>query len=372
MGAGIAQLAALAGYETLLHDPQPAALERGIERLHADLDRGAERERWTSEDAEAAKERARPAESLEDLGRAGFVVEAAPEDLALKRVLFAALEDACADDAVLATNTSSLPVGAIAAEAERPERICGMHFFNPPALMKLVEVVAGDSTAEPALAATTEVAERMGRTPVRCTDSPGFIVNRCNRPYALESLRMFGEGVAEPAQIDRIVREDGGYRMGPFELMDLIGIDVNLNVARSFFEQRPEPRWEPHPIQEQMVASGRLGRKTGSGFYDYEDGKKVEPADVEIDDALRRAVLDRLLAQLINEASYAADEGVAEPGDIDTAMRLGLNHPRGPFEWLDELGAERVLATLDALSDQLGPDRYRPAGRLRGLAGPAE
>jgi 3-hydroxybutyryl-CoA dehydrogenase len=121
-----------------------------------------------------------------------------------------------------------------------------------------------------------------------------------------------------------------------------------------------------------MVASGRLGRKTGSGFYDYEDGKKVEPADVEIDDALRRAVLDRLLAQLINEASYAADEGVAEPGDIDTAMRLGLNHPRGPFEWLDELGAERVLATLDALSDQLGPDRYRPAGRLRGLAGPAE
>jgi 3-hydroxybutyryl-CoA dehydrogenase len=372
MGAGIAQLAALAGYETLLHDPQPEALERGLERLRGDLDRGAERDRWTAADAEAAKERLRPAATLEDLGGAGFVVEAAPEDLALKRVLFGALEAACADDAVLATNTSSLPVGDIAAEAERPERICGMHFFNPPALMKLVEVVAGEHTTEPALAATVEVAERMGRTPIRCTDSPGFIVNRCNRPFALESLRMYGDGVAEPAQIDRIVREDGGYRMGPFELMDLIGIDVNLNVARSFFEQRPEPRWEPHPIQERMVSEGRLGRKTGAGFYDYEDGKKVEPDDVEIGDELRRTVLDRLLAQLINEGCFAADEGVAEPGDIDTAMRLGLNHPKGPFEWLDELGAERVLATLDALGNEIGPDRYRPAGRLRGLAGPAE
>ena len=369
MGAGIAQLAALAGYDTLLHDPQPEALERGVERLRSDLDRGAERERWSAAEASAAKERVRPAAAVEDLGRAGFVVEAAPEDLALKRVLFAALEGACANDAVLATNTSSLPVSAIAAEAERPERICGMHFFNPPALMKLVEVVAGESTAEPALAATVEVAERMGRTPVRCTDSPGFIVNRCNRPFALESLRMYGDGVAEPAQIDRIVRADGGYRMGPFELMDLIGIDVNLNVARSFYEQRPEPRWQPHPISERMVAEGRLGRKTGAGFYDYEDGKKVDPPDAEIDDDLRRTVLDRLLAQMINEGCFAADEGVAAPADIDAAMRLGLNHPKGPFEWLDELGAETVLATLDALGNEIGPDRYRPAGLLRRMAG---
>jgi 3-hydroxybutyryl-CoA dehydrogenase len=260
-------------------------------------------------------------------------------------------------------------VSAIAAEAERPERICGMHFFNPPALMKLVEVVAGESTGEPALAATTEVAERMGRVPVRCTDAPGFIVNRCNRPFALESLRMTGEDVASPAQIDRIVREDGGYRMGPFELMDLIGIDVNLNVARSFFAQRPEPRWEPHPIQERMVADGRLGRKTGAGFYEYEDGKRVEAPEAEVDDELRRTVLDRLLAQLVNEGCFAADEGVAAPDDIDAAMRLGLNHPRGPFEWLSELGAERVLATLDALGNEIGPDRYRAAGLLRRMAG---
>jgi 3-hydroxybutyryl-CoA dehydrogenase len=231
--------------------------------------------------------------------------------------------------------------------------------------MKLVEVVAGEATAEPALDATTALAERMGRVPVRCADAPGFIVNRCNRPFALESLRMMGEGVASAAQIDLIVREDGGYRMGPFELMDLIGIDVNLNVARSFFAQRPEPRWEPHPIQEEMVASGKLGRKTGAGFYDYEDGKRVDPPPIEIDPELRRAVLDRLLAQLVNEGCHAADEGVAEPGDIDAAMKLGLNHPRGPFEWLAELGADRVTATLEALGDRLGHQRYRPAARLR-------
>jgi 3-hydroxybutyryl-CoA dehydrogenase len=180
---------------------------------------------------------------------------------------------------------------------------------------------------------------------------------------------MLGDGVATHAQIDRVVREDGGYRMGPFELMDLIGIDVNLNVARSFFEQRPEPRWEPHPIQERLVAEGRLGRKTGAGFYEYEDGKRVDAEEPEVDDALRRTIIDRLLAQMVNEGCFAADEGVAEPADIDAAMRLGLNHPKGPFEWLDELGAERVLATLDALADQLGPDRYRPAGRLSRLAG---
>ncbi|HXV53690.1 MAG TPA: 3-hydroxyacyl-CoA dehydrogenase NAD-binding domain-containing protein [Solirubrobacterales bacterium] len=370
MGAGIAQLAALAGYETLLHDPQPEALERGLERLRADLARGAERGRWGADEAEAAATRVRRAAAVEDLGPAGVVVEAAPEELGLKRDLFARLEAACSADAVLATNTSSLSVSAIAAEAGRPERICGMHFFNPPALMKLVEVVAGESTGEPALAATVEVAERMGRAPVRCNDAPGFIVNRCNRPYSLESLRMAGEGIATPEQIDRVVREDGGYRMGPFELMDLIGIDVNYNVARSFFEQRPEPRWEPHPIQERMVASGRLGRKTGAGFYEYEDGKRVEAPEPDFDPELRRTVLDRLLAQLVNEACYAADEGVAPPADIDAAMRLGLNHPRGPFEWLDELGAERVLATLDALRDELGPDRYRPAPRLISL-GPA-
>jgi 3-hydroxybutyryl-CoA dehydrogenase len=271
---------------------------------------------------------------------------------------------------VLATNTSSLPVGEVAAAAQAPERICGMHFFNPAALMKLVEVVAGERTGEEAVATVTRVAERMGRTAVRCADSPGFIVNRCNRPFALESLHALQQGVAEPAEIDRVMREDGGYRMGPFELMDLIGIDVNLGVARSFYAQRPIARWQPHPIQERMVAEGRLGRKSGHGFYEYDEQGKVEPdGGADLDPGLRRAILERVVSQLVNEACFAAGEGVAAPGDIDAAMRLGLNHPRGPFEWSEELGAERVLDTLQRLRAQSGDERYEPAPLLVQRAG---
>lgn len=364
MGAGIAQLACLGGYETQLHDPQSEALERGVERLRRDLDRGAAKGRWSAEDAATAAARLEAAPELEALAGCELVVEAAPEDLDLKRDLFARLESICGPDAVLATNTSSLPVTEIAAAAAAPERICGMHFFNPPALMKLVEVVAGERTGEDAVAAVADVAERMGRTPVRCTDSPGFIVNRCNRPYTLESLHVLGDGIADHAQIDRVMRDDGGYRMGPFELMDLIGIDVNLGVARSFYAQRPIARWQPHPIQERLVAEGRLGRKTGGGFYDYGDEGKIEPPADELEPELRRRILERVVSQLVNEACFAAGEGVAAPDDIDSAMRLGLNHPRGPFEWRRELGPARVLATLERLRDETGDDRYEVAPML--------
>ena len=369
MGSGIAQLAALGGYETVLHDPQPEALARGAEKLRANLERGAERGRWSPEDAEAAAGRLETAAATDGFAGCDLVIEAAPERLELKRSLFAELERICGPDAVLATNTSSLPVADIAAEAKRPQRICGMHFFNPPPLMKLVEIVAAPATDEEVVAAATEVGERMGRTPIRCTDSPGFVVNRCNRPYALESLRMVEEGAATPEQIDTVMREDGGYRMGPFELMDLIGIDVNLEVARSFHRQRPISRWEPSPIQERLVAEGRLGRKTGAGFYTYdEDGKRsAGEAAPAVDDA-RTAILERVVSQLVNEASFAVDEGVATPDDVDTAMRLGLNHPRGPFEWLDELGAARVVAVLDGLRERTGSDRYDVAASLRSRA----
>jgi 3-hydroxybutyryl-CoA dehydrogenase len=372
MGSGIAQLACLGGYETVLHDPQPEALARGSDALRANLARGAARGRWSAADAEAAGARLAIAPDLDGLAECDLIVEAAPEDLGLKRSLFGELERACAPDAVLATNTSSLPVAEIATEAERPDRICGMHFFNPPALMELVEVVAAPTTSERAVVATMGVAERMGRTAIRCADSPGFVVNRCNRPFALESLRILGEGIATHDQIDLVMREDGGYRMGPFELMDLIGIDVNLEVARSFHRQRPIARWEPHPIQERMVAEGRLGRKTSAGFYDYVEGKLSARATPGPVDDVRTEILDRVLAQLVNEASFAADEGVATPADIDTAMRLGLNHPRGPFEWLERLGAERLVAVLDGLRDRTGSDRYdvAPRLRLRGVAEP--
>ncbi len=372
MGAGIAQLACLGGHPTLVHDPKPEALAKAIDRVELDLERGARRGRWTAQAAESALARLVAVADLEALRECDLVIEAAPERLELKRELFRELERVCRADAVLATNTSSLAVSAIAADTARPERVCGMHFFNPPALMELVEVAAGERSGERALAAAERLAASMGRTAIRCTDSPGLIVNRCNRPYTLESLRILGDGVAGHQAVDRILREDGGFPMGPFELIDLIGVDVNLEVARSFHHQRPVERWQPHPLQERMVGEGRLGRKTGAGFYAYEEGKPVGASETEeIDPKLRRAVLERVLAALVNEACFAADEGVAEPAEIDAAMRLGLNHPRGPFEWAGELGAERAESVLDALHGETGSERYEVAPRLRRMAAAA-
>ncbi len=370
MGAGIAQLGCLGGFAVTLHDPDPQALASGADRLQAALAKGAGRGLWSAGDAAAASGRLGTTSDLSELAESGLVIEAAPESLELKRQLFDRLAAICGSDVVLATNTSSLPVSAIAAEVEGPERVCGMHFFNPPPLMRLVEIVAGEHTDELTLVAATSVAKAMQREPVRAADAPGFIVNRCNRPFSLEALRMLGERFATHAEIDAAVRDRGGYRMGPFELMDLVGIDVGLEVARSFHRQRSEPRWEPHPIQQEMVASGRLGRKSGAGFYDYRDGRRVEPgAKPGRQPADPETVLERIVAQLVNEASFAVEEGVALPLDIDTAMRLGLNHPRGPFEWQRELGPGRLVEVLEGLADSLGlPERYRVAPGLLAAA----
>ena len=368
MGAGIAQLGCLGGYETVLHDPDPHALASGADRLQAALAKGAGKGLWAPEDAARASGLLETA-GFDGLAGCGLVIEAAPEDLDLKRKLFADLARLCGPDTVLATNTSSIPVSEIASGVPEPQRVCGMHFFNPPPLMRLVEIVAGEETSDEALGKATQVAEEMDREPVRAADAPGFIVNRCNRPFALESLRMLGEDVATHAEIDRAIREGGGYRMGPFELMDLIGVDVNLKVAQSFYAQRSVARWEPHPIQEEMVAAGRLGRKAGRGFYEYEAGRKVPERQTSMSEETKRAILERVISCLVNEASFAVEEGVADPADVDTAMKLGLNHPRGPFEWKDELTAGRMVATLDTLAegaaDEHEAERYLVAGALR-------
>jgi len=366
MGSGIAQLGCLGGLSVMLCDPDPHALASGADRLQAGLAKGAGRGLWSMSIAASASGRLETTTTPERLAGCELVIEAAPEQLELKRELFASLAGICGPDAVLATNTSSLAVSDIAAAVPQPERVCGMHFFNPPPLMKLVEIVAGPDTGEEALARADEVARSMRREPVRAADAPGFIVNRCNRPFSLEALRMLGERVAGHAQIDAAIREHG-YKMGPFELMDLIGIDVNLEVARSFYAQRAEPRWEPHPIQEEMVEAGRLGRKSGAGFYEYQGGRQVPPDLTRGYVGSPEAIFERIVAQLVNEASFAVEEGVATPADVDTAMRLGLNHPRGPFEWRDELGASRLVAVLDDLAKRLDAQRYRVAPSLREL-----
>jgi 3-hydroxybutyryl-CoA dehydrogenase len=378
MGRGIAQVAALGGYATVLYDVAPELADTGAAALREALAKGASRGRWSEEEAEEASNRVETAADMDEMGGCELLIEAAPEKLDLKRNLFVKLAETLGPEPVLATNTSSLRVSEIAEGVPTPERVVGMHFFNPPALMKLVEVVAAERSSERALASATEVAERMGRSPIRAKDSPGFVANRLARPFSLESLRMLGDGIAEAATIDRIVRLGGGFRMGPFELLDLIGLDVNLEIARSFFQQGGEPeRWRPSPIQEQLVAEGRLGRKSGHGYHDYREGQKREPdPDLGIDaptldptelakvDPAGERVLTRLFAQIANEAAFALEEEIASPEDMETAMRLGFNWPLGPLGFAELIGPERAADLLERLEAEKGV-AYAPAPRLR-------
>jgi 3-hydroxybutyryl-CoA dehydrogenase len=350
MGAGIAQLGCLSGARTLLHDPLPEALERGIAQIRGHLERGAVRGRWSEADAAAAVQRLQAAPALGDLAPCELVIEAAPERLEVKRELFARLsEEVVSEQCVLATNTSSLLVTAIASAAQRPQRVVGMHFFNPAPLMRLLEVVAGEQSSAEAIAVARAAGEAMGKHVIEAADGPGFLVNRCNRPFGLEALRLLQERVAPLQEIDRICRLGGGFRMGPFELMDLVGVDVGLDVARSFYEQSfGEPRWRPSPITVRVVAAGRLGRKSGHGYYDYEAGAgagagKHRPSDPE---PLPTGGGDGVIV-VAGESELALELGAAalEAGWQVVAPEQAAEHD-APFLILDLTGRDEPDAPL--------------------------
>jgi 3-hydroxybutyryl-CoA dehydrogenase len=325
MGSGIAQLACLSGARTLLHDPAPDALDAGLTRIRTQLERGAERARLTASEAADAAGRLEPAAGLEDLAPCDLVIEAAPERLELKRDLLARLsEQIVSEECVLATNTSSLLVTAIAGAARRPERVVGMHFFNPAPVMRLLEVVAGGQSAPAALALARATGEAMGKHVIDAADGPGFLVNRCNRPFGLEALKLLEERIATIEEIDRICRLGGGFRMGPFELMDLVGVDTGLDVSRSFYEQSfGEPRWRPSPIAVRTVAAGRIGRKCGRGYYDYGDGSGAhrppdpEPPAAGGGDGLIVIAGQSPLAHSLAEAASGAGWEVAFPKEAE-------------------------------------------------------
>jgi 3-hydroxybutyryl-CoA dehydrogenase len=296
MGAGIAQLAARAGARTLLHDPIPQALAGGVEKIEDGLGKEAAKGRLSDDQARAAVARVEPLAELAQLAPCELVIEAAPERLELKHELYRQLSEIVDERCVLASNTSSLLVTAIAPAASHPERVVGMHFFNPAPVMRLLEVVAGEQSSPRALAIADATGRAMGKTVIRASDGPGFLVNRSNRPFGLESLRLLQERIADVATIDRICRMEGGFRMGPFELMDLVGVDVGFEISKSFFEQSfGEPRWRPSPISARYVAAGLHGRKTKRGYYSYEAGRSADgapghrPQDPDPRDAQRPA-----------------------------------------------------------------------------------
>ena len=366
MGAGIAQVALRAGHEVVLADARPAAAAEAAERMSVALAREVEKGRLAQPQANDMVRRLttlRGAEDLGPLGGCGLVVEAVVEDLAVKRELFRRLEREVAGDAVLATNTSSLAVAAVAGACRRPERVLGVHFFNPAPVLPLVEIVPALATGPEATAATRALVDAWGKTTVLAADTPGFIVNRVARPFYGEALRVRDEGLADEATVDRALRE-AGFRMGPFELMDFIGLDVNFAVTRSVYEQTfHDPRYKPSLTQQRLVEAGRLGRKAGRGFYDYAGGaQRPEPNP---DEALGAAVVRRVLAMLVNEACDAVHWGVCSAADVELAMTRGVNYPRGLLAWGDLLGPAAVLDEVERLRAEYQEDRYRASPLLR-------
>ena len=381
MGAGIAQLALAAGHEVILHDIDDAAIARARQRIDDGLARLAAKGRVTSGEAAEGLSRLRIAKSLDGIGgEADIVVEAALEEIGLKRRIFRALDAAAPPGTVLATNTSALSVGAIAEGAALyPERVVGLHFFNPAPVMALVEVVSAEGSEPSAVDRAERFAAGLGKTTVRCHDAPGFIVNRVNRPFTLEALRMLEAREATITAIDHaLVR--AGFPMGPFALMDLVGVDVNYAVARALWQAfEHAPRFQTSPIQEMLIAADHLGRKSGEGFYRYsDDGRPSGPAPEFADgpgssEGTGRAVgsglrpdeiIERITLAIVNEAHHALGEGVASAPDIDRALRLGANHPWGPFERMVELGGPgAVRKRLRALEGRFG-ERFRPAPLL--------
>lgn len=368
MGGGIAQVAAAAGHRVVLGDVHASAVDRALDGMRRAFARDVEKGRLDRTAADAALARVCPAgelgASFDRYAGCGIVIEAVLEDLTVKRTLFAALEQVVGDECILATNTSSLSVAAIGGQCRRADRVVGVHFFNPAPVMPLVEIVPAISTDASVVERATALVTGWKKTTVVATDTPGFIVNRVARPFYGESLRLLEEGVADAPTIDWAMRELGGFRMGPFELMDFIGNDVNYAVTESVFEGfYHDPRYKPALTQRRLVEAGWYGRKRERGYYDYRDGAvRPEPTRNE---ALGRTMVDRVVAMLVNEAVEAVHLRVASPVDIETAMTKGVNYPRGLLAWGDAIGPATVLARLEALQSEYGEDRYRPSPLLR-------
>ncbi|HEV8363910.1 MAG TPA: 3-hydroxyacyl-CoA dehydrogenase NAD-binding domain-containing protein [Gemmatimonadaceae bacterium] len=369
MGAGIAQIAALRGHTVVLADAQSSACDSARDRIIKSLAREVEKKRLQHADVDEALERLLlthldSTHGYDAFGACDMVIEAIVEQLDAKRTAFRQLEAAVQDDCILASNTSSLSIAAIAAACERPQRALGVHFFNPATVMPLVEIVPGVRTDAAVVATARGIVDGWGKTTVLALDTPGFIVNRVARPYYGEALRILDEGLATISDIDWSMTTLGGFRMGPFELMDFIGHDVNYVVTESVWTALYyDPRFKPSLTQRRLLEAGLLGKKSGRGFYDYANGAE-RPAARE-DRALGDRVFNRILAMLVNEAIDAVYHRITTVADIEVAMTKGMNYPKGLLAWGEEIGLDKVLDEIDRLHDEYHEDRYRASALLR-------
>ncbi|MGB0391804.1 MAG: 3-hydroxyacyl-CoA dehydrogenase NAD-binding domain-containing protein [Salibacteraceae bacterium] len=366
MGSGIAQVAATAGHEVCLFDLSAKTLKKSEANLARVMARLVEKGRLSNSEADLIQGRIKYAENLSHFDSCDFVIEAVIENLKVKKDLFASLEKIISKDTILASNTSSLSIASIAGELSNSERVIGVHFFNPAPLMPLVEVVPSLVTDREISNQVFNLIKSWGKKVVLAKDTPGFIVNRVARPFYSEAIKMLEEGFADIATIDWAMREIGGFRMGPFQLMDLIGHDVNYVVTETVWaEMYFDPRYKPSITQKRLKEANWFGRKSGKGFYSYvEDAPQPEPTK---DFEKGETILNRILFMLINEAVDAKFLGVATVQDIETAMTKGVNYPKGLIGWGREVGFDKVLAGLESLHSRYGDDRYRPSVLLKDM-----
>lgn len=366
MGSGIAQVAATAGCSVKLYDLKTEALQNAQNSLEKIMDRLVEKGKIDQKEKQRIENNIEYVDTLKKLKDSEWVIEAIVENLDIKKNVLSTLEKFVSDECIIATNTSSLSVASIASSLQKPERCIGIHFFNPAPLMNLVEVIPAIQTSDETLKISVETIKNWGKTVAVTKDTPGFIVNRVARPFYGEALRIYEEGIASFAEIDHVMKEEGGFKMGPFELMDFIGNDVNYTVTETVFEAfYYDPRYKPSFTQKRFAEAGYLGRKSGKGYYDYLNVTKPNSIDHVLTSEKSQEIFDRILVMLINEAADALFWNIASAEDIDNAMTKGVNYPKGLLAWANEKGIDWCVSKMDNLYETYREDRYRCSPLLR-------